>query len=205
MDRVERLDLKILSLVRDTQTKDTTLGQNMESHSPLPWAQLGQILTHLNGLEICSRRQNLINVAFCPQVGFFWHPCIVIPAQDRIEVLLFPCNDLDPKDVVSWASSKNCLAKACREDGVPQEDAAPLYFLFTHRIWSHEQVLSRFYRTRTALPEKVMQQLLAPCTWPQPPSINLQKYPYPGLLFPFFFTCPQTTNCEHPIFCCKIV
>ena len=81
---------------------------------------------------------------------------VLTPAQDRTEVSLFPCNDLDPKDVVSWASSKNCLAKACREVGVPQEDAAPLFFLFTHRIWSHEQVLSRFYRTRKTLPEKVM-------------------------------------------------
>ena len=63
---------------------------------------------------------------------------------------------LDPRDVVSWASSKNFLVEACREDGVPQEGAAPLYFLFIHRIWSHEQVLSRFYRTGKALPEKVM-------------------------------------------------
>ena len=82
---------------------------------------------------------------------------------------IVPMQYLDPKDVVSWASSKNCLVEACREDGVPQEDAAPLYFLFTHRIWSHEQVLSRFYRTGKALPEKVMWQLSAPCTWPQPP------------------------------------
>ena len=78
---------------------------------------------------------------------------VVTPAQDKTQVSLFPCNDLDPKDVVSWASSKNCLVEACREDGVPQEDAVLLYFLFTHRIWSHEQVLSRFYRTGKALPE----------------------------------------------------
>lgn len=93
---------------------------------------------------------------FVPKLAFSDIPVLLFLPKTGLRFYYSHAMIWIPKMLFLGPSSKNCLAKACREDGVPRSDAAPLYFLFTHRIWSHEQVLSRFYRTRTALPEKVM-------------------------------------------------